>query len=694
MKFNLIKLNKLNKKPLIICLVLSLVFGIVGFMDIKSNAAENIYNASLTSYSVTYENGNFMNDSSDYKEYSSNSTMYLYTNQKEEITNDSRVHFYIISESYINSNYGCGNFTDNNGKVWYYSTGNSGSKYLSGYSGSCVVTGNGFEKIYILNKVYEDKQIFISDYKNGVLDYTQDIDYDNFLTNNNITHTQNDYNVIPDKYNTGVNKNISLTPVTDTIFIETSNGVPLEITYRIDSDYYVINQYANVNIPDEIVVENYDFTSLSKFLTTNIARYETRKTIIFNNCKFNGIQHSGYGSSQVDFIFNNCTFNGCIVASDVTLNNCLIENTNTADGLKLAENASINNCFVSNLMNNSVTYSSHTDGVQFTGYQDSITKNVHFNNVRFAFPQFYWDGTNVAAANAAIMLSMEYSDADNITFENIIIDMGSKYYPIYNVDSDNWNETNIVFKNIKVSDTYDTIFYTSSYNNEATVENVDFNSKLYVSSIWKDDSSKTHIICTNNTKINKTLKIVTNLGEYSFDINRSPSQYELLNDTTYQSYTYEDMPYDVEFIIEEDINYLVCYDTDISEENQIRYVNYNEEELPEGNIIFRANIPSYFEVELPNSYQIKDLSNILNFSVSGDIPGNKKLSIGLDDECVLKNSEEQELVVELSIAKEYFLYEDIKNGMDSTITISVEKLPAGRYVGNMPVYINIVDNND
>ena len=33
--------KKLNKKPLIICLVLALLFGIVGFIDIKSNAAES-----------------------------------------------------------------------------------------------------------------------------------------------------------------------------------------------------------------------------------------------------------------------------------------------------------------------------------------------------------------------------------------------------------------------------------------------------------------------------------------------------------------------------------------------------------------------------------------------------------------------------------------------------------------------------
>ena len=50
--------KKFNKKPLLICLAIALVFAIVGFIDIKSNAAEN---ENITFYTTAYNSKN--NDS-------------------------------------------------------------------------------------------------------------------------------------------------------------------------------------------------------------------------------------------------------------------------------------------------------------------------------------------------------------------------------------------------------------------------------------------------------------------------------------------------------------------------------------------------------------------------------------------------------------------------------------------------------
>lgn len=512
----------------------------------------------------------------------------------------------------------------------------------------------------------------------------------------NYTHTDDDYVAIPDKYNTGIEPGVELisfeegTTVQATVLSDDGGAIPM-IQYRTDVDYNNINYYQNKNLASESVIEGYDFSE-KRLITINDGLYEESKTIIFKNCKFNKFT-AGY--SNLHLVFENCTFTGTIIGGNITLNKCYVS-TECADGLQPIANVEVKNSLFANLLPMSSQSGAHVDGVQIFGREDFDAENIHFNNVRFSMPEFYYDGLNKTYANAAIMLSLEKSDANNISFENIIIDMGSRHYPIYNVDS-SFNEDNITFKNIRITDVYNRIFYPASYNENAVVDNVDFDSKLYVTSIWKDENNKTHIICTNNSKTARTLKVVTDVGEYSFDMDRSPTQTELLNDVAYQSYTYEDMPYDVELIIEENVEYVVCYDTDTSSQNQIRYMNYNETSLPErpdGNIRFEATISSYFEIAIPDSFAIKDLENELKFTASGDIPGNKKLSVTVDETCIMKNKQDEELEASLAVEKDKFIYSDLLNGVESSILISVNKLPAGRYSGYMPVYVKIIDINE
>lgn len=521
------------------------------------------------------------------------------------------------------------------------------------------------------------------------------------------THTNDDYIVIPDKYNTGVDASVNLIPFTEDTVVEGTvlsddGGNAPAFQYRTDITYYnVINYYMNGNLATKSMVEGYDFSE-RRLITTNVGNYSEPKTIIFKNCKFHEFS-SGYGNLY--FVFENCTFTGIVEGSNMTLNKCYIE-TQSTDALHTGNNFFVNDTFVANIFPIPTDTGKHVDGVQIFGDGVVGCSNIHFNNVRFAAPDFYYDGSSLTYVNAAIMLSMRQSDCDDISFENIVIDMGGHTFAIYNDDMEEWIETNIVYRNVRVSDNYapNKIFY-HTFIEDTIVENVVSNSKLYVSSVWKDENNKTHIICTNHSTTDRTLKVVTNIGEYSFDIDRSPTQTELLNDEFYRTYTYEDMPYDVEFIINEDIDYLVCYDTSVLEENQIRYVNYSEGPLtrPEnpnngvaedGNIRFEANIASYFEVVIPNSFSLKDLENTLEFTVSGDIAGNKKLTIKTDKTCLLKNEQEEELVAETSIEKEDFFYLDLKESKKSNFLISVDRLPAGRYVGYMPVYIKINDANN
>ena len=519
-------------------------------------------------------------------------------------------------------------------------------------------------------------------------------------------HTIDDYIIIPDKYNTGVPAGTELIPFTEetvvegTVLSDDGGSAPV-ITYMADRDYDVINQLKNKTLASETMIEGYDFSS-KKIITTNTKNFTEKKTIIFKNCKFNEFQHNDIPIGNLYFVFENCTFIGDVSYSNITLNKCYIT-TKSTDGINALANYFVNDSFIANLLSEPSQTGLHVDGVQIYGYEGVDAENIHFNNVRFALPDFYYDGTATTGTNAAIMLSMRYSDCDNISFKNITIDMGGHWYPIYNDDMEQWVETNITFKDIRVSDTYDKIFY-SKYNEEAVVENVNLNSKLYVSSVWKDSNNKTHIVCTNHTKTDKTLKVMTDLGEYSFDIEASPTQKELFEDA-YLSYTYDNMPYDKEFVINEDVQYVVCYDTESLTENQIRYVNYNETELPElpqnpespetsvsdGNIMFKANVESWFEVALPDSYNIDKLESSMEFSVSGDIAGDKVLSVTSDETFELKNSVDEILSVQTSITKDKFTYLDLKNTANSNFTLAIEKLPAGRYIGQMPIYIAIID---
>ena len=517
-------------------------------------------------------------------------------------------------------------------------------------------------------------------------------------------HTYDDYVVIPDKYNTGVPSDIALTPFGDgvtvngTVLSNDGGNIPV-FQYMADSDYDVINYYKNIDIASETMVEGYDF-SAKRLIVTNPHLYTEKKTIVFKNCKFNEFSNI---SGNLYFIFENCTFTGMVAGGNITLNKCYIT-SNTTDGIHAGCNFFINDSYVADLFKEPSQTGKHVDGVQIFGDDEEGCENIHFNNVRFSVPDFYYDGTATTYVNAAIMLGMRQSDCDNISFKNIIVDMGGHTFPIYNEDVEEFVETNISYKNVRVSDTYDNIFY-HTFIQDTVVENVDFNSKLYVSSIWKDTDNKTHIICTNQTKTDKTLKVVTDLGEYSFEIDRSPTQSELLDSDEFRPYTYADMPYDLEFVINEDVEYVVCYDTAVSTDNQIRYMNYSEPELPElpensdsstssGNILFKANVDSWFEVKLPNSYTLKDLENSITFSVSGDIAGDKVLSVTTGKSLELKNSLDEILPVQTTILKSIFTYLDLKNTENSSISLSVEELPAGRFVGEMPVYISIINEDD
>ena len=385
--------------------------------------------------------------------------------------------------------------------------------------------------------------------------------------------------VIPDKYNTGCKGELTQFSETATVGTVTSgDGNSVKIVYDSAKSQIIINSYSNSNLANETLVENYDFSEFP-FVTTNTANFKETKKVVFRNCKFKGITHDKNSVSNLYLEFERCTFSACVVGSNITMNKCYIGEDSTSDGMNAFKNYFVNDCLVAGLLSEANTNGTHVDGIQIYGHNSYEAGNIHLKNVRFSMPNFYYDGTSTSYVNASIMLKLEQNNANDITFEDIMVDMGGRYTPFYSTQPSGFTVTDVTFKDITVSDNYkdaESLFYTGSYNENTEVINVGCKSDLYVSSVWKDDEGKTHIICTNNSVLDaRTLLVKTNLGEKNFTIDRSPNQTELLGVAEYQAYTYEDMPYDVECIIDENVNYIVCYDTEVSEENQIRFVEFS-----------------------------------------------------------------------------------------------------------------------
>ena len=540
-----------------------------------------------------------------------------------------------------------------------------------------------------------------------------------------ITETYRDTAIIPDKYNTGVPTGVVLmdvpvNPDGEVLGTVTSDdgGTAPKIAYRSDTDSLVINFYSNRNLAAESVIEGYNFTS--NFTTLEIHQYDSPKKIIFNNCRFKSFTHDIRQASSLVFEFNNCTFNGELGISNAVLNNCYFGESNGKDGIKPYENVTINNCFMANLLNNPSLDNGHIDGIQVIGYSASghNIADIVVNNTRFALPIFYFDGTNTSYTNAAILCGPSEVETNGVMFNDIIVDMGGQYTPFYSTYDEGYAIENVTFKDIVVTDMYqnnNSLFYSGIYNEDTVVDNVRCESMLYVSSVWKDDEGKTHIICTNNSTLgDRTLKVVTNLGEYEFTIDRSPTQSELLNDATYQTYTYDNMPYDVECIIDEDVDYVVCYDTEEAEENQIRFMNWsgnpvyatNSNSQGSGNdgdsiftqpgtgsAVVELTVTSTYSVRIPKKITLDGSNKEGSYTVSvcGDIPADENVSVVPTSTLEMKQTGKDNVTATVTQDKTVWAANELTADEYTTTTgvINAEGLTAGEWSGVLVFNISI-----
>lgn len=413
-----------------------------------------------------------------------------------------------------------------------------------------------------------------------------------------------DFKNIPDKYNTGPRSYVTFNKISQSGYI--SENVYLMI--RTDTNQYCLSASKNKveNFPDKVVISNYDFSDYD-FVVQNSNRFPCNKYIVFENCKFKGFRNDAASKddSRIYFTFNYCSFSGGVSSSYLTLNNCKIGGF-TTDAMNPLREVYCNNLYIYDLLHEGNTNGTHLDGIQIYGDQRSRnnvidgywvsqveTGEIHYKNVRFEIPSIHFEG-NTSAVNACVMFQLEFSDVDNCSFEDLYVNGGGKWYPLYlgtykNADrsvNGKWSHKNLVMKNAMVSNNFGTIFYSNTYD-ATLVENVEHHDCLFVTSVFKDSSGTAHIIVTNDTNSDKELMVFTDKGVHNFKVPHCPSNWALggeidkkvnpnesladLNGKSYLSYRWADMPFDLDYTISENPKYILCYQG----KKQIRYVSFD-----------------------------------------------------------------------------------------------------------------------
>lgn len=131
-----------------------------------------------------------------------------------------------------------------------------------------------------------------------------------------------DYKNIPDSRNCGADESANFTVVNG----DTEIAPSVMVTFRTDTGQFNFSSYKIKELPNEITVCNFDF-SAHDFVTLGMDRYNGRKTVVFENCRFKAFRNDAVSpdsAGKVYFVFNNCSFTGNVSSSYITLNNCKI----------------------------------------------------------------------------------------------------------------------------------------------------------------------------------------------------------------------------------------------------------------------------------------------------------------------------------------------------------------------------------
>lgn len=371
-----------------------------------------------------------------------------------------------------------------------------------------------------------------------------------------ITKQEEDFCVIPDKYNCGAKGDLKKVEPSDVV-----NGIKLKESGGINSfDFYRRNN----DIKGEICFDGYDFSD-QIVAVYNADKIDRTITLLFENCKFSAFRSlSDY--PKVNLVFKNCTFNS-FFGSCAEFEFCKFGDF-YKDGIVPFHDVIVKNCYFSNFASDDEAgIGTHTDGTQIYGKESLNVENIRYLHCRFELPVI--PGTN--SINACIMLQMEYSNGINILFDDCICNGGG--YTIYASAKNKGFEyyENVVLSNIAVgqSKRYGSLYPTLADGIE--ISNIYDIDSLYIGSIWKENGY-THLSVTNDTLQER--KLVVNADGVIYEYNIPASR----GGKTEHFDTFEDYPIDLDICIDSDCKYVVCFDTTQGEYKQIRFETWDGSE--------------------------------------------------------------------------------------------------------------------
>ena len=373
-----------------------------------------------------------------------------------------------------------------------------------------------------------------------------------------------DINIIPDKFNTGCY---------DTSVLEKINSACVVdgVEYRMgdNGNTVVIDLYYgrnNAEMAEEVVIRNKDFSD-KKLAIRNASKTERKHVICFENCVF-GHAAVDYSQDMADFYFENCGIKH-FTGSDSVFDKCFFGGSGY-DGMNPFQNVTVKNCYFAGYPQYN-EQGKHSDAMQIFGKADIDAENILFQNCRIEIPIL--DRNSSRTINACFMVQLEYSNARNFLFEDCIINGGG--YSIYaHAVKGDWTMENIVFRNISIGSGHLFGDLYPDIDENIVFENLYDTGKLYVASVWKDTEGKMHLSVTNDTAEDRTLLIVTENEKQALTI---PSK---ATSVAVGAKEYYDLAIDMEIVpADAESSWVVCYDGEETEENQIRYVNWSEENV-------------------------------------------------------------------------------------------------------------------
>lgn len=397
-----------------------------------------------------------------------------------------------------------------------------------------------------------------------------------------IKEMDTDIKVIPDRYSTGAKGDLTEVGLGATVegvqFVPGNNGTVNALDFA----------YRNKKYTGVVTLKDHDFSAYP-VAGYNEGKVERNIKVVFENCKFSKFT-TAKSECCVSYEFNNCSFVS-FVGSNAVFNDCSFSGSYT-DGIVPFRNVALNDCYIYDKASDDPEgVGKHSDGTQLYGYKNLDLTDVRYDNCRFEVPAID-RGENSASVNACIMLQMEYSSADGVSFTNCTINGGG--YSIYARSTKSaYTLSNVLFENIRVgsSKLFGVLYPVVSAGVE--MKNITGTDSLYVGSVWKENG-QTHVSVSNDTSVERCLVVYTDKGTYSYTIPACPSVDEEL--------IFDNYPFDMDIVVPEEAGYVVCFDATVaSDVQQIRFVNWGS-----GNVY----LPKEYLAQV-SSYSLKAADEII-----------------------------------------------------------------------------------